>query len=358
MKRSQIIAVGVAFIVTLLVVFQQYKSKSSRKDQPSTAAIQINSISASEASGAKDILTEIQGLKIPPAAAKQMVAAYFEWKVAPQSSIYPYWQSPAVRDARNRITRYQIDEAKRQALIAAFGQSVSDDPDFASIFQPYRDKYPFLSTAKQLEIERLSLEVDRSLLNSGSTPIQAQSILTKARQVFTAALETLLTKEEFAQYQLRESPAAKMLANSGFNFNQNEFDAIYPTIPNDDGPIGLRRLDAETMERARGVLGEERFIEYRKDQDPMFHLLSTIVVAHGPANADINAAYNAVYQNQQEERELGHAGPAPSFNGYEKKEQLKADLKTKLTTLIGNDATDIFLRSMEANSGLMKTKLF
>ncbi len=318
--------------------------------EPSTAA---------ESSGTKDLFDQIQRLPVPAAAAKQMMAAYIEWKVTPTPSVYQYWQSPALRDASSRLQEHQIDEAMRQALVSAFGPSIVDDPDFASIFQPYRHKYPFLSASKQLELERMTMHIDRALINSGTTPLEAQATLAQARQSMLAGVKSLLTDSEFAEYQLRESPLSRTLANSGFKFSKSEFDALIPIMS--QGPvdqIGTRRLDSENLERVRGVLGEERFLEYRKAQDPVYQMLSTIAVSHGAGNPDINAAYEAVYKTQQELAALDQRGPVPSLDGYKRKEELRTELSSSLRRSIGDEATAIFLRSLDANRGLMEAKLF
>jgi hypothetical protein len=285
-----------------------------------------------------------------------MIAAWLETTLAPEPTPYTYWEAPAIREARNRLVRHSVDEATRRELRKVMGDSAQDDPEFAFLFQPYRDRYPFLSPAKQLQMQALALGVDRALIESGQTPIEAQGTLREARKAMLASVEALLTKDELEQYQRRDSPAALILANSGFKFTQAEFDAVYPTISPEDASIGLRRFDAESTARLKEVLGEERFVEYRKVQDPMYRMLSAIVASHGRQNADLSSAYKAVYENQEESVQMQRVGPVLSMEALRKKQKMSEDLRATLVTAIGQEATDIFLRSMESSRSLAQVR--
>ncbi len=283
-----------------------------------------------------------------------MVAAYIRWTVTPVPTEYPYWQPFATREAVGRLSRHAIDEALRSALVDVFGQGATSDSDYAAIFQPYGDKYPSLSVAKQIEMERITLESDRALVEAKTAPIQVQGLLVKARRRSISELEQLLSREEFADYQAKESTAARALANSGFNFTRSEFDAVYPLIAEGDANSAVRSFDPKKLEGIRAVLGEERFTEYRKAIDPTFQLLSAIVADYGAPNADVNLAYEAVTESERRADETRRLGPVLNAEGAAQTRRRVIDLRSKLNDLIGTEATDIYLRSLAAARGPLR----
>jgi hypothetical protein len=87
-------------------------------------------------------------------------------------------------------------------------------------------------------------------------------------------------------------------------------------------------------------------------------MLSTIVASHGKPDADVDAAYAAVYKNQEASAEMLRAGPVLSFDAQNKKDRMETELRNDLATNIGSEAAEIFMRSMDANRGLIQTRMF
>jgi len=357
-RRASFIVGGAVLVAVAAAVafFPTYTSRTSPPNDTVLASTEADLTLGAAPSEIERIFNSIQALPLPSAERKRLLASWLETQSTPEQTPYAYWEAPAVREARNRLLKHAVAQSTRRELQKLLGTGAIDDPELAFLFQPYRDRYRFLSPAKQLEVEDAALNVDRALLASGTTPIEAQAQLRAARQKTTDAVKAALTEDEFAQYQQRESPAALMLANSGFTFTQKEFDALYPLMSQDDASIGLKRFDEHSTALVREVLGEDRFLEYRKVQDPMYRLLTAVSAAHGKQNADVNTAYRAVFANQEKSIELQRAGPVLSRQGLQTKAKLATDLRAALLSSIGPDATDIFLRSMDSSRSLAQVR--
>jgi hypothetical protein len=312
-------------------------------------------VHAPELSGA---LKQIQTLELPSPARKRLIVAYLAFINSPESPAFAYWAPPALREAEERIRAFEVADAARKIVRSEYGDAALDDPEFAFLFRPYADRYPNLSATKQLELQRISIVPMRALVASNLSPIQAQVAVKASQREVEAEISRLLSPAEWQEYQRKESSAVRSLANSGFKFTQQEFDAVLPTVAQGDGPVGMKRFDPASTEALREALGPKRYLEYRKSQDPTFHMLSAIVSAHGKQNADVDAAYEAVYSNQEASAQMLRAGPVLGFDDQRKKEQMTADLRTRLTKEIGGEATDVFMRSMDSNRGLVQARMF
>lgn len=89
-----------------------------------------------------------------------------------------------------------------------------------------------------------------------------------------ADIEALLTPEELRAYDLRTSRAANFLrALAGFNPTEQEFVALYD-IRKSAGSLGASREESDRLieQQTRAFLGEKRYAEYTRAQDPDFRV--------------------------------------------------------------------------------------
>ncbi|MDF2466712.1 MAG: hypothetical protein K0Q43_4947 [Ramlibacter sp.] len=305
----------------------------------------------------KNVFDQIQSLNLDPAVRKRLIVAYLESALSPRDQAFAYWESTAVREARDRLQRHQIDEEIRSQLRAAFGEEVAADPEFAHLFRPYSDRYPGLEPTKQLELQKLALMPFRALAESGVSPTQAQVKVRAAQREMQAQIARLLSAHELQEYQRKESPAARALAGGSFRFTQREFDAAFPVLARGGDDV-VKRFDPQSAQGLREAMGDQRFLEYRKSHDPTFQMLSTIVASHGRQDANVDVAYDLVYKNQEATAEFLKAGPVLGFDAQKKKDLMTAELRSQLATNIGDEATEIFMRSMDANRGLVQPRMF
>jgi hypothetical protein len=171
----------------------------------------------------------------------------------------------ALRDARERLQRYETDEAARQQLRSTFGDGVMDDPEFAFLFRPYADRYPALirpSSSNCRSCPDSGKGADRLRVEPHTGAGQDQA----AQRETYAQIAKLLSPQEMQEYDRKESPAARALASGGFRFTQTEFDAVFPTLAATGGEAVVKRFDPASTDSLRKILGEKRFstIENRK----------------------------------------------------------------------------------------------
>lgn len=190
----------------------------------------------------------------------------------PPAAILPsvpdeYWTPRLVRDFKRQSAQASADEKGRQHAIELHGQRAVDDPAFRALFRPLDAEFPFLSSAKQIELQRLQIEVLRrraELLARDGKPRDPVQI----HRDFDESLLKLLTPEELFEYQLRTSPAAQALLSGGFQFQEQEFRDVFRAVTageeHDSLPSQIYTSNPAVLAAIRKGLSDDRFAEYQR----------------------------------------------------------------------------------------------
>lgn len=168
-----------------------------------------------------------------------------------------YWEpAPERMLARRQREMERLQEIRKQ-LIGSFGASVTQQAALADVFQPLRSTLPFLSPDKQMALQQILFETSMAdTAFVGPRSAGADRRLVRIRE--------LLSDEEFAEYQRRESALATRLANSGFEFTEAEFRAVFDVV----ATTGLEPRQSLThlMPAIGRVLEGSRFREFERSQ--------------------------------------------------------------------------------------------
>jgi hypothetical protein len=194
---------------------------------------------------------------------------------------------------------------------------------------------------------------------SMETAMQTQQLMEQERMADMAAV---LTPEEFAQYEMRNSRSANSLMNNLRNIDiteaeyaqlfqaQKAFDLANPMRATmDSSSFAQRQLSQLSLnEAARATLGDARFYSYLEGADRNYANAAQVLGKY--ANVTPAVIYQ-VYQLQVELQSLmsqtSRDGPPPA----DKVAQLRSTVEsynTKLENLVGTEAADAYRKQ---NSG-------
>ena len=163
--------------------------------------------------------------------------------------------------------------------------------------------------------ERMQSYIEQ-MRSAGKTPDSAE--LAKLRDQTRTELATVLSPAQLEEYLLRYSQTANNLrADLGkmkyFNATPDEFRAIFRATDSLDEQIQLLGTATDPMTVAqrnslqqqrdgalRLALGQDRFLQYEKLQDPLYQqAMATAVQAGDPSTADTIYGINLAAQNDQ-----------------------------------------------------------
>ena len=224
---------------------------------------------------------------------KLFAARRTQIEVAPKE--FKYWQADETRQwddpvLRERQRKIQDLELERRTLIkdllgVDYQQEAQKLVGGPSIFDRM---YGFLPDDKR---ERVQGIVERSSLREqelyqeadGDLSAEQRAHLKKLREATRAQLAASMSPAELEEYDLRNSPSAHALrANlAGMELTADEFKALFRVRKAFDdraeeagGPAPDRDRDQKQLDdQMRAALGEARFAEFKRAQDPDFQNL-------------------------------------------------------------------------------------
>ena len=156
----------------------------------------------------------------------------------------------------------------------------------------------YLTQQKQAAVQELERKYAQQLnearrRRSGDSAADPQARMRELEAQKQSELQTLLTTDEFAEYQLRVSSASR-LPSTVYRFDaaeaewhqlavlQKAFDDANPPVPRNAADAEARRQEREQAlnrlnEQMKAVLGPERFEAFRLAQQPDFKDLQRVV---------------------------------------------------------------------------------
>lgn len=255
--------------------------------------------------------------------------------------------------------RVDLEEDKRNALLALYGQDVIDDSRFANLFKPLNDRLPFLASSQQIAID-LFMKEQQARMPDG---IGDDDFFLKAKEnqlLLEQHVATLLTEDEMLDYQLATSFRAQTmkLELSSFEPTQDELRALmslsnqYETDPlvrqtemlNDYFETG--QINRENVANSGKIpdhelvaaLGEERYQDYQRAKDPVFASLQKHSSTLGLSDDEIDSAYKIVskYKNMImsdfEQTKQGNGASAKRIS------DVQSSMLNELSLAVGEDA--------------------
>lgn len=272
----------------------------------------------------------------------------------------PYWKRPERGRYRYQTVMADLSnkEAKRTLLLDIFGEDIIEDPVFADLFKPLDESLAFLSSDKQIAMDSLrrSSRAAGTVQRSGFLREDRTEIRSTAADL-NRAIEELLTPDEYLEMQLRESRLAQVVKSNmdGMEYGEQEFRDIFQirnALESDaeraSGPGGRDAFMAAreaSNEQVRDYLGEQRFEEYERLQDPLFRSLKTVGEYYNTSESDVVAVYDITNQANTQIRELSQNKQLTKQESRQKVEEIQAETHSNIVDLVGEEAADSVLQN-------------
>ncbi len=296
---------------------------------------------------------------------------YDQKRAALRPKIRPkYWQSNfQLADLKNRELERQLralDAEEQRILKELLGVDGLARSAFDSLpAEEEEDNYGPLPPEKRRQMREwsqkyLDLELELQSRAVGGILSSADEIaLQKLQKERQEELARILNPQELLEYELRTSPQAQVLRDRlvGTDVTEEEFRSIFQwqkamenqsgdlsSSPSPDAQAKLAENQKQLGDQIRNLLGEKRYGEFQRGQDPGFQDLRQLAQRY---NLPQEAA-NSVYDLQQAlADQQGRILADPSLTRQQRAAslaQLKMQTDEAVRNLIGAEAFDIYQR--------------
>lgn len=326
-------------------------------------------VDAADSRRAPRALEEASGVATPPnllalhkklrsagvseATARRLVALYASVVIAPMAPDQ-YWKPRVAREATARLARFERDQVVRKAVIEAYGPSAASDLSFGELFQPLAREFPFLAPSKQLALEQVRMIRLQRQTNAGSSApwVNHQTV---ARRDELAETSQLFSPEELREYQVRASPLAHALRDSGFNFTESEFRSAYQALSGTNSTpsqsawlseSGVGSISEQALDGLKQVMGEQRLAEFRKQRDPLYGLLVAVSAPFQVTPERMEEAYRVIRQSAADVERQRRTGPVLAVAAQQRLTESVEHRDQKLLALLGAEAFGVVSRSL------------
>lgn len=225
----------------------------------------------------------------------------------------PYW-----KPAGPSMAAHTIPERIRTDLLALFGSAAAEDALFRGYFRPLEAQFPFLPPQKQVEVASVlahSRAEGQRLAQSEEILNQPQAL--RQNQADTEAkLRALLTAEEYAEYEVRNSPVADSLRRLNLDLTEDQYRQLFAQVKANELLQGIvtrsvpaHRPSSKLYESGlSGLLGREQYLKFLRQVDPLYFAMAGASRDRGVAPEALAAAYAQIVTSQERIGELNRKG--------------------------------------------------
>lgn len=270
----------------------------------------------------------------------------------------PFWHNP-IQDSATQLASRQIYREMQQTVRELLGE---DDDELNNFYQGRR--LDGLSPAKASDVRAVLREFDdrRSDVYAGSGGMimggsEAQKRLDALEQDQRNAIRQLLTAEEFADYELRNSATSQALRSmlSAFEPSEQEFRAIFALqadfdqrfgrlfgMPSPDEQRARSEAQRQLTEQIKANLTPERAAAYERSQNYDYRQAAQLVGRLGLPSATLDQLWTiqksfedrrgAVYRDHQTDVAARNAALTA----------LQAEARTAVAPVIGERYVDTY----------------
>jgi len=174
-----------------------------------------------------------------------------------------------------------------------------------------------------------------------------------------ADLAAMLTPEELADYDMRNSPTASrlryQLMNQGFDASEAEYKAIYNAQKAIDdqfasnGPVPGSRVQAyqqaeqQANDQLRAELGEARYADYVHSQDPDYRALEAAAQRFGLADTAVAQTYQLRDKALASSQIILNNANLTDDQRRQQLQELADQTRTQIQSTLGQTASDAYL---------------
>ena len=266
-----------------------------------------------------------------------------------------YW---TLRDSdylRHSVSLVEDQSFVRSVLVDVYGVAAENDEVFVSVFKPLNLRFPFLTSAQQVTIEKARLEhqVEMATYFESQRPSASPKLVGYAQSIqsfenFQEKLQSILSSNAFFEYSLRDSPLANQLRRSGVAFGEQEFRAAYTVLSDfqrtntDDGnPQDMFSVKNEL----RRVLGTQKFTEFWAFRDPTYEDLQRVADRHQLPDTTLLAAYEILSTNEDQRIQASSLGQVDLEQMIQQMRAIAVRERRQLSELLGEVVATEILRT-------------
>jgi hypothetical protein len=275
-----------------------------------------------------------------------------------RTALADYWG--ADYEARYAAVMFRLTAGIREALIAQFGDSARDEPQFRRLFYPLDAVLPFLSPDQQLALQHLRFERDQRLrADAGHSPTppaingppsSASSTVPAAEAEFRRALSDLLGPDALFELELRDSAIARQLRSSGVGLSESEFRRAFEVLRALEGQPGSIESALAARAALRDLLGDRRFAELWSARDPKFAVLAQIAARHELGDARLLTVYSLLGDFEDRRMRAALIADRDPERASRQMQRIADEERAELVRQLGEDVADDLLRGRAAQS--------
>ena len=227
----------------------------------------------------------------------------------------PYWLETKTDQS---ASDFMLDELanKRLMLVSIFGPDIIQDPLFETLFKPLNDSLSFLDSDTQIAVDETRKRASMSALqrSRGGFITEMRDDRFREAEELEASLRAILTADEFTEYELRESRLAARMTETmaTFDYSELEFRDIFTIRRNNEGSEFTKLKDRQSYrerrtasnEEIKNYLGDQRYKEFERSQDPAYRSLLAIGERYGNTTSEITEVYEISRATETEVSEI------------------------------------------------------
>lgn len=193
-----------------------------------------------------------------------------------------YWESPMKKLELVELIQAGEDVI-RNKLVSQYGETVVSNDLFSEYFFPLGDEFFFLSSSEQVELSKLKTSHRLKVASLKPGDFETPSKLLEFQREFDDSVRNLLSEEDFFEFQLRDSVVSNQMRMLNFDWTEDEFRAVFEIRGRTPEAVGViasrssgsvfRGQNSIYSQEIKDILGDRRYLEYLKDQDPIYYQL-------------------------------------------------------------------------------------
>lgn len=321
-------------------------------------------------------ITRLRSINCPEQTIRDIIIADLDKLLAPQfQAIYgrkpdvKYWQSEEEELANNYDHRewarkeHELDQQKREMIKELVGVDVVRERLKQRGYEDYYERRLTFLPEEKRDAVRSVLEKyddaekairDRELEDGEPITDAERQRLRKIREERSQQLDRALTPDERQWYELWVSPSANAVRYSmyGMEATEQEFLSVYQLRRAFDDQWNPDELDwnnntwvnsyqqarADLETQIRQQLGDDRYMQYKRGNDPDYHTLNAAVSRYGLPRNKANDAYDVRLTVQQMSAQIRADNSMSPSQQDEAVAAVKAEEEATLRQLLGNAA--------------------
>lgn len=205
-----------------------------------------------------------------------------------------------------------LNKEKRALLVELLGVAPDEKPDIAAgVTDMFASMMDFLPSDKQAQVIDVMMKYQAKLAKSmgnGTPDAEDMKNMRKVQKDMETEIASLMSPEEFQDYQLRMSQTAMVMRMqlASFEPNEQEFRDLFKFKKAYEDEFGLAGMGTATKEekakadaakkeldaQIKTLLGEARYAEYERSQDWTYQNLYRVAERNGLTKDDTVKVYD------------------------------------------------------------------